>query len=84
MSRAKVLKVTNKSAATVRFTEMSVTGDFVQTNSCGASVAAHGSCSITVAFRPTAIGKLTGDLPLVDNAANSPQVVNLSGKGNRR
>jgi hypothetical protein len=82
-SRARILKVTNKGAAAVQFTEMSVTGDFVQTNSCGASVAAHGICSISVAFRPTAIGKLTGDLPLLDNAINSPQVVNLSGKGNR-
>jgi len=63
---------------------MSVTGDFAQTNTCGASLAAHHTCGISVTFKPTATGKRTGNLPLHDNATNSPQVVDLSGKGNDR
>ena len=83
-SRARMLKVTNAGGAMVSFTGISVSGDFVQTNSCGASLAAHSTCTISVVFKPASMGKLTGELPLRDNAANSPQEVNLSGKGNRR
>jgi Abnormal spindle-like microcephaly-assoc'd, ASPM-SPD-2-Hydin len=83
-SRARTLKVTNRGAEVVSFTAMQVVGDFAQTNTCGASLAALNSCTINVTFKPTAMGKRTGDLPLHDNAANSPQVVSFSGKGNRR
>jgi hypothetical protein len=62
---------------------MSVTGDFVQSNSCGTSLAARDTCAISVAFRPTAIGIRTGALPLTDNATNSPQVIDFSGKAEK-
>ncbi len=83
-SSARTLKVTNDCGVAVRFTGMSVTGDFAQTNTCGASLAAYSTCAVSVTFKPTAIGKRTGNLPLQDDAANSPQVVDLSGKGNDR
>jgi hypothetical protein len=82
MSPAKTLKVTNSSAAVVKFTSISVSGDFARTSTCGASVAAYATCEISVTFKPTATGKRNGTLPLNDNATNSPQVVSLSGKGN--
>jgi hypothetical protein len=83
-SRARTLNVTNRGGAAVSFTRMLVSGDFAQTNTCGASLAARASCAISVTFRPTAAGVRKGDLPLDDNAVNSPQIVNLSGRGNRR
>jgi hypothetical protein len=83
-SRAKHLTVTNDGGSTVTFSGMLVSGDFAQTNTCGISVAAHGVCLISVTFRPAASGKRIGSLPLHDNASNSPQIVTLSGKGNRR
>jgi hypothetical protein len=83
-SSARTLKVTNHGGVAVKFTGMSVTGDFAQTNTCGASLAAYSTCAVSITFEPTAIGKRTGNLPLQDNAANSPQVVGLSGKGNDR
>ena len=76
------MKVTNPGGTTVEFTGMPVTGDFAQTNTCGASLASHRTCVISVTFKPTAMGKRTGNLPLEDNATNNPQVVNLSGRGN--
>ena len=76
--------MTNPGGAAVTFTGMPISGDFAQTNTCGASLAAQNSCTISVTFKPTAAGKRTGNLPLHDNASNSPQVVALSGKGNRR
>ena len=76
--------MTNEGGAAVSFTGIPVTGDFAQTNTCGVSLAGRGSCRISVTFKPTAPGKRTGNLPLHDSATNSPQMVNLSGKGNRR
>jgi len=83
-SRARTLKVTNHGGAAVSFTGMLVSGDFAQANTCGASLAARASCTISVTFSPTAAGVRKGNLPLDHNAINSPQVVDLSGRGNRR
>jgi Abnormal spindle-like microcephaly-assoc'd, ASPM-SPD-2-Hydin len=82
-SPAKILKVINNGGAPVKFTAMPVTGDFAVSDTCGASLAAHEACTISVTFKPIAAGKRTGNLPLQDDAANSPQLVTLSGKGNR-
>ena len=82
--RSGILKVTNEGSVPVTFAEMLIAGDFTQTNTCGAALAAQNSCTINVSFRPTASGKRVGTLPLHDNANNSPQVINLSGKGKRR
>jgi archaellum component FlaF (FlaF/FlaG flagellin family) len=54
---------------------------FSQTNNCGISVAAGGSCTITVSFKPTAAGALIAVLNIADNAGNTPQTVGLSGTG---
>jgi hypothetical protein len=56
-------------------------GDFIQTNNCGASLAAGGSCSIFVSFRPTATGTRSASLFVSDNAAGSPQTIGLQGSG---
>jgi hypothetical protein len=79
-SSAKTLKVINASGATAKINGISITGGFAQTNTCGASLAAHNTCDISVTFEPTAKEKRTGTLSLKDNATNSPQVVNLNGK----
>ena len=83
-SRVRNLKVTNDGGSAVTFIGMLATGDFAQTNTCGATLAAHDSCKVSVTFKPTAPGKRVGNLPLRDSASNSPQVVDLSGKGARR
>ncbi len=82
-SPAKILKVVNNGGASVKFTAMPVSGDFAVSDTCGASLAAHQTCTISVTFKPTAVGKRTGDLPLHDDATNSPQLVSMTGKGKR-
>ena len=52
-----------------------------QTNNCPASLAAEGSCTIAVTFNPAAKGNLTAAVTIKDNAAGSPQEVNLTGTG---
>jgi FG-GAP-like repeat len=54
-------------------------GTFAQTNGCGTSLGPGLSCTINVTFSSTAVGSSTGTLTLTDNAADSPQVLSLSG-----
>jgi hypothetical protein len=78
------LKVINGSAVTAIIMGMSTTGDFAQTSTCGTRLAALGTCTISITFKPTATGKLAGSLTLEDDATNSPQLVTLSGKGQKQ
>ena len=48
---------------------------------CGASLAPGSSCQIAVSFTPTAVGAVTGQISITDNAAGSPHLVALSGTG---
>lgn len=58
-------------------------GDFTASNGCSRAIAPYtGTCSITVTFKPTAPGPRTETITLTDNAANSPQVINVSGTAN--
>ena len=56
-------------------------GDFSQTNSCGTTLAAGTSCTITVLFTPQASGGRGATIQITDSATNSPQVISLSGTG---
>jgi hypothetical protein len=56
-------------------------GDFGQTNNCGSSVEANGSCTINLTFTPTTFGSRTATLTMTDNASGSPQTVSLTGTG---
>src|SRR5205823_4192077 len=68
------------SIASIAFTGTN-SGDFAQTNNCGASLAAGASCSIDVTFTPTAIGTRSAMLTVTDNASNSPQTAGVTGTG---
>lgn len=56
-------------------------GDFAQINTCGATVAAGASCTISVTFTPTVSGPESGAITITDNAAGTPHIVTLSGTG---
>ncbi len=60
---------------------ISVTGNFGQLNNCGITLDAGASCTIDVTFSPAANGPLSGNISITDTAANSPQLVTLSGTG---
>ena len=81
-TQAVVLSNTGDAALLLTGISTSVTsganGSFSQTNNCGSSVAAGGSCSINLTHNPTAVGSATGVLQIVDNASNSPQQIPLS------
>jgi hypothetical protein len=77
--------LTNSGGGTLTITGITVTGtnssSFTQTNTCGSTVNAGANCSITVTFTPTTTGALTAAISVADNAAGSPQMVQLQGTG---
>ncbi len=79
------VKLINEGATSVSISKIDITGtdpgDFSQTNNCGKSVPAHGSCYIKVAFKPTAKGHRSATLEVNDNGGGSPQKVVLAGTG---
>jgi hypothetical protein len=56
-------------------------GAFTQTNTCGASLAAGATCSISVVLTPTSAATYAASISVADNATGSPQSVQLSGSG---
>jgi sugar lactone lactonase YvrE len=58
---------------------IAASGDFGQTNNCGAALAPATSCAIAVTFTPTATGARTGSLSVTSNG--SPLAVSLNGTG---
>ena len=67
------------SSSALSISSISVTGDFAENDDCGTSLAAGGSCTLSVTFTPTASGPRTGTVVINDNAPGSPHTVTLSG-----
>ncbi len=80
-SKPKTATLKNNSSTTMYFSSITTSGDFSQTNTCGGTLAAGKSCTISVTFAPTQVGSRTGTLSVNDNGTNSPQTVSLSGTG---
>jgi hypothetical protein len=79
-SAPKSFALTNHGSTTASLT-ISASGDFAQTNTCGGSLSAGSSCTVSATFTPTGVGVIDGAVTVADTAANSPQIINLSGSG---
>jgi hypothetical protein len=53
--------------------------DFTQTNNCGASLAAGGTCTVNVTFSPTTGGSRMASISISGTEPGSPQLVELVG-----
>jgi hypothetical protein len=73
--------LTNNGTVPLAISSITASAPFSETNTCGSSVNPGGSCTINVAFSPTALGTSTGALTVSDNASGSPQTVGLTGTG---
>ncbi len=79
-SAAQTVTVSNGGASAATFGALSLTGDFkLQANTCGTTLAAGTTCTLQLAFVPTATGTRTGVLSLPDSTGN--HTVALSGTG---
>jgi hypothetical protein len=81
---AQTVTLTNNGGLPLVIQSFAVTGDFAivaGSNTCGVSLAANAACSARIVFAPAAAGVRVGSLTVVDNAAGSPQSVQLTGTG---
>jgi Beta-propeller repeat len=80
-SAAQILTLSNTGSVALALAGVSVSGDFIQTNNCGTSLAQGASCAIQVRFTPSLMAARAGVLTIRDDAPDSPQTVSLSGNG---
>ena len=80
-SPAKTITLKNNGNLVLNITSITSSGDFAETNTCGASLPAGMTCTISVTFTPTAMGARTGTITVTDNANGSPRTVPLTGTG---
>jgi hypothetical protein len=80
-SAAQTVTIHNSGTVAASVSSVASSGDFSQTNTCGSSIAANASCTVSVKFTPTATGARSGNLTVTSNATNSPTTVALSGTG---
>jgi hypothetical protein len=80
-SPAQTITFTNTGDLPATVSGVSISGDYAQTNTCGASLAVGANCSVSVTFTPTARGSRTGTVTVQGNFTSAPPVINLSGTG---
>ncbi len=85
-SAAQTVKLSNPGTATLAITSITLGGsnpsDFAQTaTTCGATLAASASCTISVDFTPASAASFGATLVVADNASGTPQSSSLSGTG---
>src|ERR1700687_3520135 len=80
---SQVLIITNTGTATLSVTQVTESGSAFAVSgfSLPLNVSAGQRTTITVAFRPTAVGPASGNISVVSNATGSPLAIPLSGTG---
>jgi sugar lactone lactonase YvrE len=76
-----VVTATSTGSGAVTLSNIAISGDFSQTNTCGGSLAAGAACQIAIRFSPAAVGARSGTLTIADSTAASPQTIALAGTG---
>ena len=71
--------LTNNSGSAIAISNVAISGDYSESNTCGGSIAAKSSCTITVTFVPVAGGTIDGAVT-VTASGGAAQVLSLTGK----
>ncbi|MGN6593457.1 MAG: choice-of-anchor D domain-containing protein [Terriglobales bacterium] len=84
-SAAQTVTLTNSGGSALNISGITLAGadagDFAETNTCGAALAAGAQCAVSVTFAPTASGSRTANLEISDDAAVGTAEVALDGTG---
>ena len=84
-STAQVVTLKNTGAGALTISSVSFNGagatSYAQTKTCGTSLAAGASCTVSITFNPSAVGAASASLSFADNVTGSPQTVALTGTG---
>jgi hypothetical protein len=78
---AQSVTVHNPGAAAISISSVVASGPFAETNTCGSSLAAGASCTVSATFTPTTGGAATGELAITNSATATPIGASLSGTG---
>jgi hypothetical protein len=73
-----MISVTNTAATALAIANITMSGTFTQTNTCG-SVGPGANCSISVSFAPTVAGAQAGSVILAHNVPGGIKQITLSG-----
>ena len=80
-SSPQTVTVTNTGSTSLTVSNISIVGDFLETDDCSGSIAPDGSCQISVTFSPSASGDRVGSLTISGNISGGQETVSLSGTG---
>jgi len=80
-SAPQTITLSNPAGVGFNITNIAASGEFSQTNDCGASLAAGAHCTITVRFSPTSTGSESGAITITDSTPSGPVAIPLSGTG---
>ena len=83
ISSAQQITLTNHQPVSLSISSIASSGDYSQSNDCGASLGSNASCTINVSFLPTGTGLRSGALTVTDNGPDSPQAASLTGLAGR-
>jgi FG-GAP-like repeat/FG-GAP repeat len=73
------IQLSNVGNAPLSVTNIAVSGDFSQTNTCPSTLAVMKGCSVQITFTPTLNGLRSGSLTFSDNAKPRTQALSLTG-----
>jgi hypothetical protein len=78
----KKISVVNPTAAAIYVDAISSSNpDFVAAQNCTNNIDAHSSCWIAVGFRPSSLGKKSGQITIAAEQGASPRIIKVSGVG---
>jgi hypothetical protein len=82
-SATAVFTLSNLGAVPISLTSFRATGDFAETDNCGAALAPSASCNINVTFTPSDSGTRMGTVSFVaaDGVSRTKQFIEVSGLG---
>jgi FG-GAP-like repeat/Abnormal spindle-like microcephaly-assoc'd, ASPM-SPD-2-Hydin/FG-GAP repeat len=71
------VQFSNYGTTTLSIGGIATSSNFIQTHTCGTSLAPGASCTVNVAFKPSQRGTLSGSLSVTDNAPTTQQPISL-------
>src|SRR5580704_954752 len=78
-SKPKTVQLTNTGTSAISVSSIQASPPFQSTNTCGNSVAAGATCTISATFTPSKYGVQKAGITIVDSASSKPQFVELKG-----
>lgn len=80
-STSQTITLKNLGDAPLEIFGINASGPYVETHTCGKSLDANSSCTISVSFAPSATGIQTGAVTVTDSFGSGTQTVALTGNG---